>query len=773
MSGAAYSRTASTVCSPASISGTSFGHATAVNADARVERADERLVAAGGDRRLRREQADPPVARRADRGGGLGRDHADDRHGERLLERGQRRRGGGVAGDDDQLHALRLEVAGDLVREAADLRRAAAARTAGARGRRGRGSPRSASSRGTRGGRSGRRRRSRRRRSAARPWPAILGSSRGGGAGPDRNVLVGRRRADQALVPAGAAADASGSRYYAERFSTVEVDSTFYRVPTEQMVQGWADRTPAGFVMHVKAFGLMTRHPVRLEQLPPDLRDGMPVDDRGRVDRPPRELRAVVFREFLDALEPLRAGGQARRDPLPAAAVRRPEARRRSTTSSGRTTSSAATRCSSSSATAPGSRRSVRAEVLALARGAADVVRDGRRAEGRRGERPADGRRGDGAARLRPLPRPQRRHLEQARRRRGASASTTSTPRRSCASGSSRCASSPAPPSRPTRSSTTTTRPTASPRRRPARELLRRLLEEHGVAVGVALEACACSRSTTARRCAGALRRRDHRRGARARRVGDRRAPRPAGDFDAVLVLGGHQNVGEEDGAPVARGRVRAAARAGSPTETPLFGDLPRRPDARARVRRPRRALPEQQAGFAEVWLTEEGARDPVLGVAARSASRRSSATTTASSVPDAASRSPTRPCSRRPSGSASAPGPCSSTRRRAATRRSGGTRPTPDGLPRPLAELERELDAKIGGWHRARPRASAARSSLQQLTALRQRRRARSGAQRRLADHLEAPEPAVPLRQQPEDRERDAAAASSRASRPSGASRP
>ncbi len=76
------------------------------------------------------------------------------------------------------------------------------------------------------------------------------------------------------------------------------------------MVQGWADRTPPGFVMHVKAFGLMTRHPVRLEQLPPDLRDGMPLDDRGRVDRPPREQRAVVFRAFLEALEPLRTAGK-------------------------------------------------------------------------------------------------------------------------------------------------------------------------------------------------------------------------------------------------------------------------------------------------------------------------------------------------------------------------------------------------------------------------------------------------------------------------------
>jgi uncharacterized protein YecE (DUF72 family) len=98
--------------------------------------------------------------------------------------------------------------------------------------------------------------------------------------------------------------------YYAERFSTVEVDSTYYRVPDEKMVRGWAERTPEGFVMHVKAFGLMTRHPVKLEQVPPELREGLPVDHRGRVDRPSREARGAVFRMFLDALEPLRAGGK-------------------------------------------------------------------------------------------------------------------------------------------------------------------------------------------------------------------------------------------------------------------------------------------------------------------------------------------------------------------------------------------------------------------------------------------------------------------------------
>src|SRR5437763_6576681 len=98
--------------------------------------------------------------------------------------------------------------------------------------------------------------------------------------------------------------------YYAQQFDTVEVDSTYYRLPAEQMVERWAERTPNDFVMHVKAFGLMTRHPVKLEALPPDLRDDVPTDDKGRVERPSRECRGEVFRRFLEALEPLRSAGK-------------------------------------------------------------------------------------------------------------------------------------------------------------------------------------------------------------------------------------------------------------------------------------------------------------------------------------------------------------------------------------------------------------------------------------------------------------------------------
>ena len=41
--------------------------------------------------------------------------------------------------------------------------------------------------------------------------------------------------------------------YYAERFDTVEVNYTFYRMPTEAQLDGWAGGTPDGFTFTLKA----------------------------------------------------------------------------------------------------------------------------------------------------------------------------------------------------------------------------------------------------------------------------------------------------------------------------------------------------------------------------------------------------------------------------------------------------------------------------------------------------------------------------------------
>ena len=48
--------------------------------------------------------------------------------------------------------------------------------------------------------------------------------------------------------------------YYAERFDTVEVNSTFYRMPEAATSEAWAARTPPGFLFSVKLYQKFT-HP--------------------------------------------------------------------------------------------------------------------------------------------------------------------------------------------------------------------------------------------------------------------------------------------------------------------------------------------------------------------------------------------------------------------------------------------------------------------------------------------------------------------------------
>ena len=43
------------------------------------------------------------------------------------------------------------------------------------------------------------------------------------------------------------------SRYYAERLATVEINNTFYKMPTDKLVASWAAEVPEGFVFALKA----------------------------------------------------------------------------------------------------------------------------------------------------------------------------------------------------------------------------------------------------------------------------------------------------------------------------------------------------------------------------------------------------------------------------------------------------------------------------------------------------------------------------------------
>ena len=53
--------------------------------------------------------------------------------------------------------------------------------------------------------------------------------------------------------------------YYATKFNTVEVDSTFYRTPSKATVQGWASKTPKGFVFAAKVPQVITHEKVLVD----------------------------------------------------------------------------------------------------------------------------------------------------------------------------------------------------------------------------------------------------------------------------------------------------------------------------------------------------------------------------------------------------------------------------------------------------------------------------------------------------------------------------
>ena len=58
--------------------------------------------------------------------------------------------------------------------------------------------------------------------------------------------------------------------FYAERFDTVEVNMTFYRLPRETAVANWVRESPEGFLFAVKMSRYVT-HIKRLRDLPPSL----------------------------------------------------------------------------------------------------------------------------------------------------------------------------------------------------------------------------------------------------------------------------------------------------------------------------------------------------------------------------------------------------------------------------------------------------------------------------------------------------------------------
>jgi uncharacterized protein YecE (DUF72 family) len=108
--------------------------------------------------------------------------------------------------------------------------------------------------------------------------------------------------------------------YYAARFPTVEINYTFYRMPNEKLVGGWAAQTPSPYKLTLKAPRRIT-HDNRLKQvgdlvgvfcqaagtlgdklgallfqLPPNLKKDVALFDAFLAELPPKACAAFEFR---------------------------------------------------------------------------------------------------------------------------------------------------------------------------------------------------------------------------------------------------------------------------------------------------------------------------------------------------------------------------------------------------------------------------------------------------------------------------------------------
>jgi uncharacterized protein YecE (DUF72 family) len=101
-------------------------------------------------------------------------------------------------------------------------------------------------------------------------------------------------------------------RFYASQFNTVEVDASYYALIAERNAELWAERTPAGFVFNIKAFAMLTQHPVDTARLPALIKSMLTAEQRAqaRLRYPPREVLDAAFGMFWGALTPLRGAGK-------------------------------------------------------------------------------------------------------------------------------------------------------------------------------------------------------------------------------------------------------------------------------------------------------------------------------------------------------------------------------------------------------------------------------------------------------------------------------
>lgn len=103
-------------------------------------------------------------------------------------------------------------------------------------------------------------------------------------------------------------------QYYASQFDLVEIDSTYYALPSEKNSYAWAQRTADDFVFDIKAFRLFTHHPTPVNSLPKTVRRELPPELRERENIYYRDLPSEpldqLWKTFESAILPLDSAGK-------------------------------------------------------------------------------------------------------------------------------------------------------------------------------------------------------------------------------------------------------------------------------------------------------------------------------------------------------------------------------------------------------------------------------------------------------------------------------
>jgi uncharacterized protein YecE (DUF72 family) len=133
------------------------------------------------------------------------------------------------------------------------------------------------------------------------------------------NILVGTSSwTDKSLIDSGRFYPPSTKtpedrlRFYSSQFPIVEIDSSYYGIPTEANALLWVERTPPEFVFNIKAYRLFTRHQTPVASLAKEIRAALgPLPKANVYDEDvPAEIQLDLWRQFRAVLEILRASGK-------------------------------------------------------------------------------------------------------------------------------------------------------------------------------------------------------------------------------------------------------------------------------------------------------------------------------------------------------------------------------------------------------------------------------------------------------------------------------